>query len=160
MIHNIEKDSNICVICDTNITSNNLECKECSKAICLECCNKLTTRKISLISYDEIYIKYNCPFCRNDTKIDVNNFDKNEILELYKINLKSYVSILTENKNNINEITALKLVLLKLKKENNEKNNKIENISNSLKNVIEINKHNNEKYDSIIKKYKEYTKLE
>ena len=37
---------------------------------------------------------------------------------------------------------------------------KIENISNSLKNVIEINKHNNQKYDSIIKKYKEYTKLD
>ena len=145
---------NFCLICDTNNNSENLSCKTCSKSICIDCCCSLPSKKTSIISFDEVYIKYECPFCRYNNSFDINIFDKNELLNIYIHNLKSYVKIINEYKNSVKENKELENTINNLKSINQINENQISKLSKSLKNIIEINKSNNYTYDLVIQKYK------
>ena len=150
----MDEKINFCLICDTNNKSNNLNCKTCSKSICIDCCCSLRSKKTSIISFDEIYIKYECPFCRYVNSFDINNFDKNELLKIYITNLKAYVKIINDYNNTLKENKELENTVYNLKSINEENENHIDKISKSLKQVIEINKSNNFNYDLVIEKYK------
>lgn len=145
---------NICLICYINNNSTNLNCKTCSKSICINCCCSLQSKKTSIISFDEIYIKYECPFCRYNNSFDINIFDKNELLNIYITNLKSYVKIINEYNNSIKENKNLENKINNLKSINQINENEIRKMSKYLKDIIEINKSNNYTYDLIIQKYK------
>ena len=77
-----------CVICNESKISNNLHCYECNKNICIACCNKLSSRT-SLIYTEQkqIFIKYQCPFCRYTNNKHIRLFNKNEIISIYYDNL-------------------------------------------------------------------------
>lgn len=145
---------NFCLICDTNNNSENLSCKTCSKSICISCCCSLPSKKTSIISFDEIFIKYECPFCRYTNSFDINNFSKDELLKIYTANLKAYVKIIGDYNNSLKENRDLENTVHNLKSINEINENQINKISKSLKQVIEINKLNNKNYDLIIEKYK------
>jgi len=148
-------DNNIvCLICDTNNNSINLKCKTCSKSICIECCCCLPSKKTSIFSFDDIYIKYECPYCRYNNSFDINNFDKDELLKIYKNNLKSYIKVINDYNVSLKENKELENIVNTLKLINEKNENQIDKMSNSLKNVIEINKSNSYNYDLIIERYK------
>tara|TARA_B000000477_G_scaffold52176_2_gene43846 strand:+ start:9041 stop:9517 length:477 start_codon:yes stop_codon:yes gene_type:complete len=148
-------DNNIvCSICDTNNYSKNLKCKTCSKSICIECCCCLPSRKTSILSFDDIHIKYKCPYCRDNNSFDINNFEKDELLKIYKNNLKSYIKVINDFSVSRKENKELENTVNNLKSMNLINENQIDKISNSLKHVIEINKSNSRSYDLVIDKYK------
>ena len=144
----------VCLICDTNNNSINLKCKTCSKSICIECCCCLPSKKTSIFSFDDIYIKYECPYCRYNNSFDINNFDKDELLKIYKNNLKSYIKVINDYNVSLKENKELENIVNTLKLINEKNENQIDKMSNSLKNVIEINKSNSYNYDLIIERYK------
>jgi len=149
------KDNNIvCSICDTNNYSENLKCKTCSKSICIECSCCLPSKKTSILSFDDIHIKYECPYCRYNNSFDINNFDKDELLKIYKNNLKSYIKVINDYDVSIKENKELENTVNNLKSINKINENQIDIMSNSLKHVIEINKSNCYSYDLVIEKYK------
>ena len=149
----IDKDDK-CLICDTNNNSKNLECNICRRSLCIECCFKLLSKKTSIITFDDIYIKYNCPFCRNNSEIYIEKFNKEELLKIYKNNLKSYVKVIDDYTIIIKKNKELEYNLNNLKSINTKNENQIDKLSNSLKEVIEVNKSNIKTYNLIIDKYK------
>jgi len=157
--------NNECLICNENSLSNNLYCYECNNGICLECCNKLLSRKSIIIEDKEIFVKYICPYCRFENNRHIKMFDKNEILEIYKNNLICYVNSYNKNKKYEHDILMLNNNNNNLKKKlqiNNEYINLIllenKKLLNTINNLIDINKNNILKYDFLIKDYKKLFK--
>jgi len=101
-----------------------------------------------------IYILNICPYCRDNNSFDINNFEKDELLKIYKNNLKSYVKVINDFSVSRKENKELENTVNNLKSMNLINENQIEKMSNSLKHVIEINKSNSRSYDLVIDKYK------
>tara|TARA_B000000437_G_scaffold219416_1_gene201383 strand:- start:2848 stop:3360 length:513 start_codon:yes stop_codon:yes gene_type:complete len=158
-------DKNICSICSNKQISENLHCFECNNSICIECCNNLTSR--STLIYEkrkEIFIKYDCPYCRTCNNRHVKLFNRKELIEfliyiticylnlykLYKESNKELLKLRVENielkKNILDSKIEIELVK-KIKLENNE-------LMKSMKKVIEINKTNSKLFDDLLEKYK------
>ena len=77
-----------CVICSENKISSNLHWYECNKYICIACCNKLSSRtSLLFVEQKQIFIKYQCPFCRYTNNKHIRLFNKNEIISIYYDNL-------------------------------------------------------------------------
>jgi hypothetical protein len=77
-----------CVICSENKISRNLHCYKCNKYICVTCCNKLSSRtSLLFVEQKQIFIKYQCPFCRYTNNKHIRLFNKNEIISIYYDNL-------------------------------------------------------------------------
>jgi len=140
-------ESNECLICNNNFSSDNLHCFECNKTICLICCNKLESRRSSIINDKEIFVKYNCPYCRYENNKHIKLFNYNELLEIYKNNLLCYINSYNNNINNELSINKLKYKLQK-------KEDDINKLSEALKQVIETNKNNIKNYDNLLNLYK------
>lgn len=77
-----------CVICSENKISSNLHCYECNKNICINCCNNLSSRtSLLFVEKKQIFIKYQCPFCRYTNNKHIRLFNKNEIISIYYDNV-------------------------------------------------------------------------
>lgn len=150
------ENNKICIICDTNYNSKNLNCGICSKSICMECCFSLSSKKTSVISMENVFIKYECPFCRYNNKFNIEIFDKDELLKIYKNNLKAYIGVINDYNVSMKEKTDLENDINNLKLMNEMHERHIDKISTSLKQVIDINRNNTKNYDLIINQYKKY----
>lgn len=150
------ENNKICIICDTNYNSKNLNCEICSKSICMECCFSLSSKKTSVISMENVFIKYECPFCRYNNKFNIEIFDKDELLKIYKNNLKAYIGVINDYNVSMKEKTDLENDINNLKLMNEMHERHIDKISTSLKQVIDINRNNTKNYDLIINQYKKY----
>lgn len=108
-----------CEICYSNFVCNKLNCSTCNKKICIDCCNRFSSRTFKIINNDDItkldetinhisegitqpLIEYECPYCRSINKKPLIIFKNTK--ELIKIVLKDYIyiinnGIITANKN-------------------------------------------------------------
>ena len=142
---------NICNICYNNKYSENLKCDKCINVICLDCCNKLNSRR-TIYTENNIRIKFNCPYCRTNNEKEIESFDIKELNLIYKNNLIQYINAYNNNIEYLNEIYKL-----------NEKNEILKNeneklISNTNK-VININQENIENFYNLLDKYKKIIKF-
>ena len=88
---------NECSICNDNDLSKNLNCYTCNKSICIKCCNNLQNK--SFINYkikNELFIKYQCPYCRDFNNRNLKLFNKDELINIFA-NLLSEYAILQNN---------------------------------------------------------------
>ena len=143
-----------CLICNNNNYSDNLHCHICKKSICLNCCNKLESRKSVMIADEEIFIKYNCPYCRNENNKHIKLFNKKELLEIYKNNLICYINSYKKNKDYDFNLNILKNYNNILQNELQRKNEEINRLSETLKHVINTNKNNTLNYERLLNLYK------
>lgn len=82
------QETDDCIICSENKISTNMHCFKCNKYICIHCCNSLTSRTSLLFTEKkQIFIKYQCPFCRYINNKHIKLFNKNEIISIYYDNL-------------------------------------------------------------------------
>ena len=105
---------------------------------------------------ENVFIKYECPFCRYNNKFNIEIFDKDELLKIYKNNLKAYIGVINDYNVSMKEKTDLENDINNLKLMNEIHERHIDKISTSLKQVIDINRNNTKNYDLIINKYKKY----
>lgn len=134
-----------CSICYETFINKFTSCKTCKKCICLNCYNKIKIKLINTIPIDETYergIMFNnkCPFCTNISKINFNEFDKEEILLITSYDYTMFNADLTEYEicNNELEYENEKLKSLLVYKNNYNKSNKNKIIND----IIEV--YNNE----------------
>ena len=88
-----------CTICMDSMICKNTTCAQCKYCYCLDCINNFEDRSFAVNGADIekdrtlyykpmlVAIKYKCPRCRFINRINLDNFTKNEILQL---NLKDY----------------------------------------------------------------------
>ena len=83
-----EQETEECVICSEHKISTNMHCFKCNKYMCIQCCNSLTSRtSLMFTEKKQIFIKYQCPFCRYINNKHIKLFNKNEIISIYYDNL-------------------------------------------------------------------------
>ena len=76
-----EQETEECVICSEHKISTNMHCFKCNKYMCIQCCNSLTSRtSLMFTEKKQIFIKYQCPFCRYINNKHIKLFNKNEII--------------------------------------------------------------------------------
>jgi FtsZ-binding cell division protein ZapB len=84
----MEKEIEECAICVENKVSTNMHCYECNKYICINCCNNLSSRTSLLFTESKnIFVKYQCPYCRYINNKHIKLFNKNEIISIYYDNI-------------------------------------------------------------------------
>jgi hypothetical protein len=99
-------DNNLCQICYTSITIDNLACTTCNKSSCTTCCNNLESRNFSISkkykntnntivdhSDGSINIEWDCSFCRAPNNRFIEDFTKDEVIRLI---LVDYVTLFHE----------------------------------------------------------------
>jgi hypothetical protein len=129
------------------MTSKNLDCFVCKKSICLSCCNNLKSRNSVLFKVKrQVFIKYDCPYCRHSNNKHIKLFDKNEIVDIF-IDTLTQLSITQFNdKNNMRVISNLEH---RVKDLSNDMN--IMRKSNDL--LLLTNKANLATYDALLDRY-------
>jgi hypothetical protein len=136
-----------CSICNNHMTSKNLGCFVCKKSICLSCCNNLKSRNSVLFKVKrQVFIKYDCPYCRHSNNKHIKLFDKNEIVDIF-IDTLTQLSIIQFN-DNVNNRVRIDL--------ENKINNMCHDInilrkSNDL--LLLTNKANLVTYDALLERY-------
>tara|TARA_Y100000389_G_scaffold133164_1_gene130644 strand:+ start:14270 stop:14782 length:513 start_codon:yes stop_codon:yes gene_type:complete len=158
-------EKKICTICSNKEISENLYCFECKNAICIECCNNLSSR--SSLIYEkrkQMFIKYECPYCRTYNNRHIKLFNRKELVEFYIYISLCYLNLYNLYNDKNKELLKLKLENIKLKKNILDskieidlvKKIKLENeeLMKSVKKVIEINKTNSKLFDDLLEKYK------
>tara|TARA_B110001452_G_C15157445_1_gene402651 strand:+ start:538 stop:924 length:387 start_codon:yes stop_codon:yes gene_type:complete len=116
----------------------------------------LESRKSVIIADEEIFIKYGCPYCRNENYKHIKLFSKNELLEIYKNNLICYINSYNKNKDHDLNINILNNYNNTLVNELQTKNEEINRLSEMLKNVINTNRNNTENYHRLLNLYKDF----
>jgi hypothetical protein len=136
-----------CLICNNNAKSKNLDCFVCKKSICLSCCNNLKSRNTMLFKTKrQVFIKFDCPYCRHSNNKHVKLFDKNEIVDIF-IDTLTQLSITQFNdKINLDIIKKLENNINNLSKEINSLRK-----SNDL--LLVTNKENILMYDALLERY-------
>lgn len=103
----IELEMDECEICYSNFICNKLNCSTCNKKICIDCCNRFSSRTFNIINNDDLtkldetiddisegitqpIIKYECPYCRTLIRKPLIVF-KNNPKDLIKIVLRDYI---------------------------------------------------------------------
>lgn len=130
----MEKEIEECVICDENKISTNMYCYKCNKHICLDCCIKLSSRtSLLFIEKKQIFIKYQCPFCRYINNKNIRLFNKNEIISLYIDNLSQ---ILVSQKNNLLLVNMYNII----HEENNKLKDELINKNKYINDIIKKSK--------------------
>lgn len=105
-LKNTINDNNLCQICYSSITIDNLACTTCSKSSCTTCCNNLESRNFSISkkykninntivqhSDGSIIIEWDCSFCRSHNNRFIEDFTKDEVIRLI---LVDYVTLFHE----------------------------------------------------------------
>lgn len=136
-----------CLICNNNITSKNLHCFTCNKSICLSCCNNLKSRNTILFKTKrQVFVKYDCPYCRHSNNKHIKLFDKNEIVDILIDTLMQLTITLSNDKLNCNIIEKLENKIISL-------NNDITILRKSNELALNINKENMMAYDNLLERY-------
>lgn len=132
-----------CFICN-----DNLHCYTCNKTICIQCCNKLNNKSyIHYEMYNEIFVKYKCPYCREYNNKNLKLFNKCEGVSFFANLLTEYLKLQNDNDNYIKLIDSLK-------KDNTNLNNELDKKNIAMKKVIDINSNNVKTFKKIINQYK------
>ena len=145
----MEKEEEIeeCAICFEHKISSNMHCYECNKYICVHCCNNLSSRTSLLFTESKnIFVKYQCPYCRYTNNKHIKLFNKNEIISLYYDNIAQLSVSQNYNLSIVNMYNNLKEENLSLKNDINslkEENLSLKNDINSLKEENNILKEEN-----------------
>ena len=115
-----EKEIEECAICFEHKISTNMHCYECNKYICIHCCNNLSSRTSLLFTESKnIFVKYQCPYCRYINNKHIKLFNKNEIISLYYDNISQLSVSQNYNLSIVNMYNNLKEEYLSLKNNNN-----------------------------------------
>ena len=139
-----------CLICNNHMTSKNLDCFVCKKKICLSCCNNLNSRNSVLYKIKrQVFIKYDCPYCRQSNNKNIKLFDKDEIEDIY-IDTLTQLSI-TQFNDKVNN-----RVRIDLEDKINSLSNEINMLRNSNNLLFSTNKANIITYDTLLEKYNKY----
>jgi|UniRef100_A0A6C0JRN4 hypothetical protein len=171
--------SNICYICYNNKFCKNLKCNNCIEVICLDCCNKLKSRR-TIYSENNIKIKFKCPNCRTNNEKEIETFDLNELQVIYKNNLIQYINAYNNNTFYEKEIEKLNECIhilinenIKIKKENlnlmenniniinknNDLNEQNDKLIDNTKKILDINNKNLKNYYNLLDRYKKHLKI-
>jgi len=130
----LEKELEDCIICNENKISTNMHCYKCNKYICINCCNSLSSRSSLLFTEKkEIFIKYQCPFCRYVNNKHIKLFNKNEIISIYYDNLSQLSKSHKYNDTITNLYNNLSNENLILKEDLKNKNDYIDEINELIK---------------------------
>jgi len=78
---------NECSICINNKVNSNTACKICKNKVCIDC--------FLNIIYNENYC---CPFCKTDNKINIEDLDKEVIINYFRKKEKDFKNELSELK--------------------------------------------------------------
>ena len=114
-----EKEIEECAICFEHKVSTNMHCYECNKYICIPCCNNLSSRTSLLFTESKnIFLKYQCPYCRYTNNKHIKLFNKNEIISLYYDNISQLSVSQNYNLSIVNMYNNLKQENLSLKDDN------------------------------------------
>ena len=114
-----EKEIEECAICFEHKVSTNMHCYECNKYICIHCCNNLSSRTSLLFTESKnIFLKYQCPYCRYTNNKHIKLFNKNEIISLYYDNISQLSVSQNYNLSIVNMYNNLKQENLSLKDDN------------------------------------------
>lgn len=141
------EDADECLICNNNKISNNLHCYICKKSICLSCCNNLKSRNSILYKIKrQIFIKYDCPYCRHTNNKHIKLFDKNEIVDILIDTLIQLTITQYNDKINID-------IIKKLENNINNLSNEINILRKSNDTLFVTNKENLSAYDTLLEKY-------
>jgi hypothetical protein len=108
-----------------------------------------------MIADEKIFIKYNCPYCRNQNNKHIKLFNKKELLEIYKNNLICYINYYKKNKEYHTNLNILKNYNNTLQNELERKNEEINRLSETLKDVINTNRNNSVNYERLLNLYKD-----
>ena len=142
-----EKEIEECAICFEHKISTNMHCYECNKYICIHCCNNLSSRTSLLFTESKnIFVKYQCPYCRYTNNKHIKLFNKNEIISLYYDNIAQLSVSQNYNLSIVNMYNNLKEENLSLKNDNNSLKEEIlylKDDNNSLKEENNILKEEN-----------------
>jgi len=132
-----EKEIEECAICFEHKISTNMHCYKCNKYICINCCNNLSSRTSLLFTESKnIFVKYQCPYCRYINNKHIKLFNKNEIISLYYDNIAQLSISQNHNASIVNMYNNLKEENLILKNDNNslkDDNNSLKDENSSLK---------------------------
>ena len=121
-----EKEIEECAICFEHKISTNMHCYECNKYICIHCCNNLSSRTSLLFTESKnIFVKYQCPYCRYTNNKHIKLFNKNEITSIYTDTLTQLSVLHKHNDILINNYNYLYNENKRLKDEINNKNSEI-----------------------------------
>ena len=124
----IKNNSNICI--SKKICNEKMKCTICKNTICNDCIEKI--KDIS-IDDNDVFFKYNCPFCRTELKFNITddklekedtiNIIKNFLIKsVYKYN--QYEILKQENKQLKNDIEEMYMEIEDIKiHSNKEKDN-------------------------------------
>jgi len=141
-----EKEIEECEICFEHKVSTNMHCYECNKYICINCCNNLSSRTSLLFTESKnIFVKYQCPYCRYTNNKHIKLFNKNEIISLYYDNISNLSISQNYNLSIVNMYNNLREEYLSLKNDNNSLKEEIlflKDDNNSLKEENNILKEN------------------
>lgn len=136
-----------CLICNNNKISNNLHCYMCKKCICLSCCNNLKSRTSILYKVKrQVFIKYDCPYCRHSNNKHIKLFDKNEVIDILIDTLMQLTITQSNDKLNID-------IIKKLESKVNNLCNEINILRKSNDTLFITNKENLSAYDTLLEKY-------
>lgn len=140
-------ESNECLICNNNEISKNLHCYICKKSICLSCCNNLKSRNTVLFKIKrQVFVKYDCPYCRHSNNKHIKLFDKNEIVDILIDTLMQLTITQSNDKLNIDIITNLENKI-------NNLSNEINILRNSNNTALNANKENMMAYNALLERY-------
>jgi cell division protein FtsB len=132
-----EKEIEECAICFEHKISTNMHCYKCNKYICIHCCNNLSSRTSLLFTESKnIFVKYQCPYCRYINNKHIKLFNKNEIISLYYDNIAQLSISQNHNVSIVNMYNNLKEEILSLKDENSslkDENSSLKDENSSLK---------------------------
>jgi hypothetical protein len=142
-----EKEIEECAICFEHKVSTNMHCYECNKYICIHCCNNLSSRTSLLFTESKnIFLKYQCPYCRYTNNKHIKLFNKNEIISLYYDNISQLSISQNYNLSIVNMYNNLKKENFSLKDDNTllkNNNNILKKENLSLKDYNTLLKNNN-----------------
>jgi Glu-tRNA(Gln) amidotransferase subunit E-like FAD-binding protein len=90
-----------CEVCYARYSNTDLKCAECSKCICVSCCNNL--REYKSIENDEgetsLFFNFKCPFCRcENEKTGFENINKDTLLDFVKKDYNNHIIKIEEAK--------------------------------------------------------------
>jgi len=119
------ENNSICEICYINEKCKSHICPECNNSICLKCVEKTKIYKLG-----EYNLK--CPYCREETKYNINKLNKNELLTFYnelnnKYELLKKPTIFNDERNDliVNTLKNTEKTISNLNAEKNDKERSI-----------------------------------
>lgn len=119
----------------------------CKKCICLSCCNNLKSRTSILYKVKrQVFIKYDCPYCRHSNNKHIKLFDKNEVIDILIDTLMQLTITQSNDKLNID-------IIKKLESKVNNLCNEINILRKSNDTLFITNKENLSAYDTLLEKY-------